>query len=415
MAITDSTWYLDTPDLFVQSVAQAFPADFQTTEVRALVLDGPTVTASGKALSAAQQQTLLLARGLTVTTAELSAALTIIRNRQLFERTLGATRNFYIQAQFTGAPYSQGASIPTTVSPGAVSPASVASVTGPQGIQGDVGPIGNPGPQGIAGPPGQVNLSDATPQATGTAAAGVSTLASRDDHVHALEAHAAAHADGGTDEIQVEALATASGTTTHVLSPDGAGGLVMRAESAGSHASNHENGGGDEISVAGLSGLLADGQTPLAHAASHFNGGADELDIEDFATSSIDTTLVLSPDGGGGVVLRAEANGTWAATLAAGNTSGGSNVIVSSGDALSMVDPSSTFTMGDGTASPQVIMDKGGRRCQPVRDAGGRCGTRRDCTGRQRIDLDSAARCRWVPDLDHDLHERRRLVVPCEC
>jgi hypothetical protein len=35
-----------------------------------------------------------------------------------------------------------------------------------------------------------------------------------------------------------------------------------------SHASSHQNGGGDEMSVAGLSGLLADAQTPLAHTHS---------------------------------------------------------------------------------------------------------------------------------------------------
>jgi hypothetical protein len=34
----------------------------------------------------------------------------------------------------------------------------------------------------------------------------------------------------------------------------------------GPHAANHQNNGADEISVAGLSGLLADAQTPLAHA-----------------------------------------------------------------------------------------------------------------------------------------------------
>lgn len=43
------------------------------------------------------------------------------------------------------------------------------------------------------------------------------------------------------------------------------------------HAASHENGGGDEISVAGLSGLLADAQTPLAHAASHLPSGGDPL------------------------------------------------------------------------------------------------------------------------------------------
>lgn len=34
----------------------------------------------------------------------------------------------------------------------------------------------------------------------------------------------------------------------------------------GPHADEHENGGADEISVAGLAGLLADSQTPVAHA-----------------------------------------------------------------------------------------------------------------------------------------------------
>ena len=43
------------------------------------------------------------------------------------------------------------------------------------------------------------------------------------------------------------------------------------------HAISHQNGGGDEISVAGLSGLLADAQTPLSHASSHQNGGGDEV------------------------------------------------------------------------------------------------------------------------------------------
>jgi len=45
------------------------------------------------------------------------------------------------------------------------------------------------------------------------------------------------------------------------------------------HAASHENGGGDEVSVLGLSGLLADGQTPLAHKDTHDpEDGADPLD-----------------------------------------------------------------------------------------------------------------------------------------
>lgn len=45
------------------------------------------------------------------------------------------------------------------------------------------------------------------------------------------------------------------------------------------HACLHEDGGADEINVDDLSGLLADGQTPLGHHVSHENGGTDEIDV----------------------------------------------------------------------------------------------------------------------------------------
>jgi hypothetical protein len=44
-----------------------------------------------------------------------------------------------------------------------------------------------------------------------------------------------------------------------------------------SHASRHQNGGADEIDVTGLSGVLADAQTPAAHASTHEDGGADAI------------------------------------------------------------------------------------------------------------------------------------------
>lgn len=47
------------------------------------------------------------------------------------------------------------------------------------------------------------------------------------------------------------------------------------------HASRHENGGLDEISVAGLSGLLGDAQTPLAHKDKHKKGGSDAFTSSD--------------------------------------------------------------------------------------------------------------------------------------
>ena len=49
------------------------------------------------------------------------------------------------------------------------------------------------------------------------------------------------------------------------------------------HATAHQNGGGDEISVTGLAGLLADGQTPLTHATSHKSGGGDAIKLNEFA------------------------------------------------------------------------------------------------------------------------------------
>ena len=89
-------------------------------------------------------------------------------------------------------------------------------------------------------------LSDNTPQAITAGAsgqAGTGGAAARDDHVHASPS-------------------TWPPTT---------------------HKAAHEDGGGDEISVAGLSGLLADGQTPLTHATSHKSGGGDAIKLNEFA------------------------------------------------------------------------------------------------------------------------------------
>ena len=81
--------------------------------------------------------------------------------------------------------------------------------------------------------------------------------------------------------VQRDALTAANGmliynTTTATMQKYEAGAWVNSGTPA-AHASTHQNGGADEISVAGLSGLLADGQTPLAHIASHAPGGSDAL------------------------------------------------------------------------------------------------------------------------------------------
>lgn len=73
-------------------------------------------------------------------------------------------------------------------------------------------------------------------------------------------------------------------------------GMPMRGTPK--HASQHETGGVDEIGVDGLSGLLADGQTPLGHHTTHESGGADEIkDIE------LKIALVYNDTGSGILVV----------------------------------------------------------------------------------------------------------------
>ncbi len=78
-----------------------------------------------------------------------------------------------------------------------------------------------------------------------------------------LDDHSARHENGGADEISVIGLS----------------GLLADAQTPLAHDTSHENGGADEISVAGLSGELADPQPPKIHASSHQNGGGDEISV----------------------------------------------------------------------------------------------------------------------------------------
>ena len=98
-------------------------------------------------------------------------------------------------------------------------------------------------------------------------------------------AHAASHQDGGADEISVAGLSGLLADDQHVLDAE-----VLLVAAALVHATRHQNGGADEISVAGLSGLLADDQhvldaevlavaAALVHATRHQNGGADEISV----------------------------------------------------------------------------------------------------------------------------------------
>jgi hypothetical protein len=71
-------------------------------------------------------------------------------------------------------------------------------------------------------------------------------------------------------------------------------GQTLQAATTTAHASNHENGGTDEINVAGLSGLLADDQNPTAHASDHQSGGGDAIKLDDLAAPDDNSDLNAS-------------------------------------------------------------------------------------------------------------------------
>jgi hypothetical protein len=75
--------------------------------------------------------------------------------------------------------------------------------------------------------------------------------------------HATTHQDGGTDEINVAGL---TGKLATAQTPDG-------------HKDTHKAGGTDEINVAGLTGKLATAQTPEGHKDTHAPGGGDPVTL----------------------------------------------------------------------------------------------------------------------------------------
>jgi len=97
-------------------------------------------------------------------------------------------------------------------------------------------------------------------------------------------AHHATHENGGMDEVSVAGLS----------------GLLADEQDPLDHAADHQLGGGDEIDVTGLSGALADPQTPAAHYASHEDGGSDEIDVTGLSGVLADDQPALAHDIAGG-------------------------------------------------------------------------------------------------------------------
>lgn len=74
------------------------------------------------------------------------------------------------------------------------------------------------------------------------------------------------------------------------------------------HKTSHQDGGSDEISVAGLSGLLGDAQTPLAHKTSHQDGGLDEISIQGLSGLAADDQHVLDAEAVSAMGAKANTN-----------------------------------------------------------------------------------------------------------
>jgi hypothetical protein len=85
--------------------------------------------------------------------------------------------------------------------------------------------------------------------------------------------------------------------------------LLEHVESAptavpAAHGPTHQASGADQISVAGLSGLLATPQTPAVHGPTHGAGAADPVSVEALATAgAVGTVLTSKGDGSAEMAL----------------------------------------------------------------------------------------------------------------
>lgn len=106
---------------------------------------------------------------------------------------------------------------------------------------------------------------------------------------HHTEDHAARHADGGADEIEVEGLPTADTDVSRALRPDGAGGVafsdVAHVDLSGltandHHARSHSHSGLDgsgTVAHSDTTGQGVDDHHARDHNSRHLPGGADDI------------------------------------------------------------------------------------------------------------------------------------------
>jgi len=100
-------------------------------------------------------------------------------------------------------------------------------------------------------------------------------------------------------DAEVVAIETELGTDASGAFATVKAWLTALSSLLGAHKTQHENAGGDEISVAGLSGELADNQPAKAHQASHKHDGSDPITG---AGIEIEKFIVFQFDGGGSAI-----------------------------------------------------------------------------------------------------------------
>jgi len=114
--------------------------------------------------------------------------------------------------------------------------------------------------------------------------------------------HATTHENGGTDEIDVAGLsgelADPQPPKTHATTHDAGGADAMAIDAAVGTGSLRTLGTGAQQACAGNDSRLSDARAPLAHASSHEDGGSDEVQLENLATAAAVGTVPVS-DGAG--------------------------------------------------------------------------------------------------------------------
>jgi len=127
-----------------------------------------------------------------------------------------------------------------------------------------------------------------------------------------------------------------------------------------SHAARHENGGADEIDVTGLSGVLADAQTPVAHAmlsAYHSDAAVDAVSIGSLiygnATPEWDELVI----GAANTVLMSNGNWPeWSADLVLDTLTMNNNITMSGND-FDLEDGDTDFKMKDNIDNALRMME----------------------------------------------------------